>query len=381
MQRYIPYGRQYIDEEDIKAVEEVLRSDFLTTGPKVQEFEQCFARYVGTKYAVAVANGTAALHAACMAAGVGSGDEVITTPMTFAASANSVIYCGGKPVFADIRSDTYTIDPEDVEKKITKKTKAIIPVHYTGQPCDMDEIQKIAKRHGLTVIEDSAHALGACYKGRPVGSISDMSTFSFHPVKHITTGEGGMITTNNQTLYQKMKMFLSHGITRSSESMRWASSDGWYYEQLFLGYNYRLTDIQSALGISQMKKLDDFIARRRHIAEMYNRGFADLKGIVLPFQPEYSQSAVHIYVLRVRREMAGKSRKEVFDFLRSKGLGVNVHYIPVYYFPYYQKLGYQKGLCPNAEQHYDECLTIPLYPMMTEEEVNYVIGTVRELFA
>ena len=268
----ISYGKQFIDEEDKKAVIDVLQSDFLTTGPIVTEFERVVADYVGAKYAVAVSSGTAALHAACFAAGIQCEDEVITTPITFAASANCALYFGAKPVFADIKKDTYNIDPEEVRKKITKKTKAIIPVHYTGQPCEMEEIQKIAKEYGLIVIEDAAHALGADYKGKRIGSLSDMTIFSFHPVKHITTGEGGMITTNSEKLYEKLKLFRSHGITREEKLMT-KKEGGWYYQQIELGYNYRITDIQCALGISQMKKLNRFIAHRKYLVERYNQAF------------------------------------------------------------------------------------------------------------
>lgn len=369
----IPYGRQSIDEEDIQAVVDVLRSDFLTTGPKVAEFEQSVADYVGAKYAVAISNGTAALHAACFAAGIKAGDEVITTPITFAASANCVLYCGGTPVFADINPITYNIDPDDIRRKITNKTKAIIAVHYTGQPCDMAEIHKIAKEHNLIVIEDAAHALGADYKGKKVGSISDMTTFSFHPVKHITTGEGGMITTDNKELYDKMILFRTHGITRDEEQM--VQNDGpWYYEQIDLGYNYRITDIQCALGISQMKKLDRFIARRREIAECYNEAFKDNDNILIPTQQEGCNNSWHLYVIQV----LGIDRKEVFDKLREAGIGVNVHYIPVYTFPYYQQHGYESVHCENAENLYRHMISLPMYPDLTEEQQQYVIEKVKE---
>ena len=272
---HIPYGRQWIEEDDIQAVIEALKSDFLTTGPRVTQFEKLVAEYTGANYAVAVANGTAALHAACFAAGIGPGDEVITSPITFAASANCVLYCGGIPVFADIDPCTYNIDPNDIRSKITSKTKAIIPVHLAGQPCDMDEIHKIAEQYNLTVIEDGAHALGAEYKGKRIGSLSDMTTFSFHPVKPITTGEGGIITTNDENLYQKLIMFRSHGITRDPALLQ-KNEGSWYYEQQSLGYNYRITDIQCALGISQMKKLDRFIKTRRKLAQRYCNALENL---------------------------------------------------------------------------------------------------------
>lgn len=370
---YIPYGRQSIDENDIKAVEEVLRSDYLTTGPKIEEFERKVAAYTGAKYAVAIANGTAALHAACYAAEIGEGDEVITTPITFAASSNCVLYCGGKPVFADIDEKTYNISPEDIERKITSATKVIIAVHFTGQPCEMEKIHNIARKHNLIVIEDAAHALGAQYKGKMVGSISDMTTFSFHPVKHITTGEGGMILTNNDRLYQRLKLFRTHGITRDDKLM--TKNDGpWYYEQLELGFNYRITDIQCALGISQMDKLPEFLNRRKNIAARYNEAFADNDNIQIPYQESGCDNAWHLYVIRMKN---GK-RKEVFEKLRKAGIGVNVHYIPVYQHPYYRNHGYKDTICSNAEEYYKECISLPLYPGLKDEEQGYVIKKVLE---
>lgn len=370
---YIHYGRQSIDENDIKAVEEVLRSDYLTTGPKIEEFERKVAAYTGAKYAVAIANGTAALHAACYAAEIGEGDEVITTPITFAASSNCVLYCGGKPVFADIDEKTYNISPEDIERKITSATKAIIAVHFTGQPCEMEKIHNIARKHNLIVIEDAAHALGAQYKGKMVGSISDMTTFSFHPVKHITTGEGGMILTNNDRLYQRLKLFRTHGITRDDKLM--TKNDGpWYYEQLELGFNYRITDIQCALGISQMDKLPEFLNRRKNIAARYNEAFADNDNIQIPYQESGCDNAWHLYVIRMKN---GK-RKEVFEKLRKAGIGVNVHYIPVYQHPYYRNHGYKDTICSNAEEYYKECISLPLYPGLKDEEQGYVIKKVLE---
>lgn len=371
---YIPYGRQSIDEDDIAAVVQILKSDFLTTGPAIAEFEKKVADYVGAKYAVAIANGTAALHAACFAAGIGEGDEVITTPITFAASSNCVLYCGGTPVFADIDSKTYNIDPADIERKITERTKAIIAVHFTGQPCEMDEIHAIAKKHHLIVIEDGAHALGAEYKGNRVGSLSDMTTFSFHPVKHITTGEGGMIVTDDPKLYERLKLFRTHGITREEHLLK--KNDGpWYYEQLDLGYNYRITDIQCALGISQMEKLPRFLKRRKEIAETYDEAFAGYDTIETPYQKKGCENAWHLYVIRIKN---GK-RKEVFEKLRAAGIGVNVHYIPVYQHPYYREHGYEKVWCPNAEQYYEEAISLPMYPALTSEEQQYVIKTVLEV--
>lgn len=366
---YIPYGKQTIDDDDINAVVEVLKSDFITTGPKIEEFERKVADYVGAKYAVAVANGTAALHAACFAAGVGEGDEVITTPITFAASANCALYCGAKPVFADIDKESYNISPADIRKKITDKTKAIVAVHFTGQPCEMDQIHQIAEENDLIVIEDAAHALGADYKGKKIGSLSDMTTFSFHPVKHITTGEGGMIVTNNEKLYERLKLFRTHGITREERYL--SKNDGpWYYEQIDLGYNYRITDIQCALGISQMDKLDDFVAKRRKLVERYNNAFENISGIVTPKQAEGCNNSYHLYVIQV------DNRLDVFNKLRAAGIGVNVHYIPVYKHPYYQKMGYDNIYCQNAEEYYKHCISLSLYPKLTIEEQDYVIENV-----
>ena len=390
---YIPYGRQSIDDADIEAVVKVLKSDYLTTGPAVEAFEKKVADYVGAKYAVAVSNGTAALHVACLAAGIGEGDEVITTPITFAASANCVLYCGGTPVFADIDPDTYNISPEELEKKITSRTKAIIPVHYTGQPCDMDAILEIAHKHDLLVIEDGAHALGASYKGKKIGSIADMTCFSFHPVKPVTTGEGGMIVTDNEELYRRLVLYRSHGITRDKDMMQQyeeqlqQSSDpalqeaadmlrgdvidpgGWYYQQLELGYNYRITDISCALGASQMDKLDRFLERRRQIAKKYDEAFADIPQIKTPWQQEGCQSGWHLYMIQTME----RSRREVFDGLRQAGIGVNVHYIPVYRHPYYQRNGYAGVHCLNAEAFYERAISLPIFPGLTGQKQDYVI--------
>ncbi len=368
---YIPYGRQYIDDKDIHAVVDVLKSDYLTTGPKVNEFEKRVADYVGAKYAVAVNSGTAALHIACMAAGIKAGDEVITSPITFAASSNCVLYCGGTPVFADI-DDTYNIDPNEIEKKITDKTKAIIPVHYTGQPCDMDRIIGIAKKHNLIVIEDAAHALGACYKGRMIGNISDMTCFSFHPVKPITTGEGGMVVTNDEELYKKLLLFRSHGITRDEDLMT-ENQGGWYYQQIELGYNYRITDISCALGLSQMDKLDNFLTRRREIAEVYDKAFARMKGIKIPYQLESTVSGWHLYMIWVEPSR----RRELFEDLRQGGIGVNVHYIPVYKHPYYQRNGYEGCCCNKAERFYAGAISLPIHPSLAKEEQEYVIQRIK----
>lgn len=368
---YIPYGRQSMDEADIQAVIDVLKSDYLTTGPKVAEFEKKVADYVGTKYAVAVCNGTAALHISCLAAGIQEGDEVITSPITFAASANCVLYCGGTPVFADINPHTYNIDPSDIEKKITDKTKAIIPVHYTGQPCDMDSIYAIAKKYQLLVIEDAAHALGATYHEKKIGGISDMTCFSFHPVKPITTGEGGMVMTNDEQLYKRLTLFRSHGITRDPELMT-EHQGAWYYQQLELGYNYRITDISCALGSSQLDRLEEFLEARREIAKRYDEAFKDLSGVKLPFQETGCESGWHLYMLQV----LNKNRKEVFDTLRQKGIGVNVHYIPVYQHPYYQQNGYEDCHCANAETFYERAISLPIFPSLTIKQQQYIINEI-----
>ncbi len=370
----IPYGKQTIEQDDIQAVVDVLKSDFLTTGPKIAEFEQTVADYVGAKYAVAISNGTSALHAACFAAGIRPGDEVITTPLTFAASANCVLYCGGTPVFADVDPKTYNIDPEDIRRKITDRTKAIIAVHLAGQPCDMDAIHSIAREHGLIVIEDGAHALGSVYKGKKVGSMSDMTTFSFHPVKPITTGEGGMIVTDNEDFYKKMVLFRSHGITRD-DSMMTRNDGPWFYQQFDLGYNYRITDIQCALGCSQMKKLDRFLACRKEIVARYNEAFADCDNIITPYQLSDTESGWHLYIIQVKN----CDRRQVFENMREKGIGVNVHYIPVYMHPYYQEHGYETVHCANAEEIYSHIISLPLYPGLTFEQQDYVIDALKSL--
>jgi perosamine synthetase len=374
----LTYGRQLIDEEDIEAVVSVLRGDYLTTGPQVSEFEQRISQYVGSKYAVAFANGTAALHGACFAAEIGPGDEVITSPMTFAASANCVLYMGGTPVFSDIDGETYNIDPAEIERHITDKTKAIIPVDFTGQPADMQRIKQIADRYQLIVIEDAAHALGATHGGQRVGTLADMTMFSFHPVKPITTAEGGIITTDNPTYYEKLLQFRSHGVTRDPAQMH-ENPGGWYYEMQHLGYNYRLTDVQAALGSSQVNKLDDFIQRRREIADRYNQAFKDLSAVTVPYQNPEAQSGWHLYVLRLNLDRLSADRTVIFDALSAENIGVNVHYIPVYYHPYYRDLGFSKGLCPTAEQFYEKSITLPLFPAMSDEDVADVIKAVHKV--
>ena len=374
---YLPYGKQWIDEDDIKAVVDVLKGDYLTTGPTISAFEQKIAEYVGAKYAVAFSNGTAALHGACFAAGIGAGVEVITTPITFAASANCVLYQGGKVVFADIDPQTYNIDPAEIQKKITEKTKAIIPVDFTGQPVNLDKIHELARKYNLIVIEDAAHALGAKYRGKKVGSLSDMTMFSFHPVKHVTSGEGGMITTNNKEYYEKLLQFRSHGITREQGKLK-ENHGPWYYEMQFLGYNYRMTDIQAALGFSQMDKLDIFVGKRKEIVSKYNQAFQGMKQIITPFQDITGESSWHLYIIRLRLEELVVGRKEIFEDLQKKNIGVNVHYIPVHMLPYYQELGYVKGSLPHAEKLYEEIISLPLFPAMSEQDIDDVISSVQQ---
>jgi len=378
---YLSYGRQWIDDEDIQAVVETLRSPYLTQGPKIKEFEDEIAKMTGAKYAVAFSNGTAALHAACYAAEIGPGDEVITSPMTFAASANCVRYCGGTVVFADIQSDTYNLDPDKVRSLITDQTKAIIPVDYTGQPADLDAIMAIARQHHLVVIEDAAHSLGASYKGRPVGSIADMTMFSFHPVKHVTTGEGGVITTNSDQYYQRLLLFRSHGITRDQTIMQNVPEGPWYHEMIDLGYNYRMTDLQAALGISQLQKLDKFVSRRRDIAAKYHQHFLHHPLVTAPYQNNQCESSWHLYVIQLQLEKLNATRKEIFEALIAENIGVNIHYIPVYYHPYYQAQGYQKGLTPIAEYLYERILTLPLFPAMSDHDVDDVVKAVEKVLA
>lgn len=375
---FLPYGRQWIEDDDIEAVVKILKSDFLTTGPAILEFEEAVANYVGAKYAVSFSNGTAALHGACFAAGIQEGDEVITTPMTFAASANCVLYQGGTPVFADIDDSTYNIDPKQIEEKITSKTKAIIPVHFTGQPAELDEIHRLAQEHNLVVIEDAAHALGASYKKKRIGGLSDMTMFSFHPVKHITSGEGGVITTNDEGYYQKLLQFRSHGIIKDQQLMT-ESHGPWYYEMQSLGFNYRMTDIQAALGANQLKKIDRFLSRRKHYVSLYNEAFESRDEIRIPAQHPDGDSSWHLYIIRLQTEKMKVSRKVIYEELMKENIGVNVHYIPVHKMPYYQQLGYDKETYPIAEKLYEEILTLPLFPKMSIEDINDVITAVIKI--
>lgn len=377
-EQMLPYARQWIDEDDVDAVVQVLRSDYLTSGPAVEQLERKIAEYIGAAYAVSFANGTAALHAACYAAGIGPGDRVITTPMTFAASANCVLYQGGIPVFADIDEQTYNLDPMAVERLLTDDTKAIIPVDFTGQPADLDAITELAQRRGIVVIEDAAHALGAEYKGRKVGQISDMTMFSLHPVKHITSGEGGVITTNSPKYYELLKQFRSHGITRNPSS--WENEGSrWYYEMQFLGYNYRLSDLQAALACSQLDKLDRFVERRRTIAAQYNEAFSSCPQLQIPYQDQAGVSSWHLYIIQLNLEQLSAGRDVIYEALIQENIGVNVHYIPVYYHPYYRGLGYSGRICPRAERLYERILTLPLFPAMTDQDVEDVIQSVRKV--
>ncbi|MBO5154867.1 MAG: UDP-4-amino-4,6-dideoxy-N-acetyl-beta-L-altrosamine transaminase [Eubacterium sp.] len=376
----IYYGHQWIDEDDIQAVCDVLRSDYLTCGPAVKKFEEDLCNYTGAEYAVAVSNGTAALHCACMAAGIKPGDEVITTPLTFAASANSVLYCGGKPIFADVDVNTYNISPESIEKKITEHTKAVIAVDFTGQAVEHKKIREICDKYHLIFIEDAAHAIGTTYNGKPVGSLADMTCFSFHPVKTITGGEGGAVATDSKEFYQKLLLVHTHGITHDEELMQDAPHEGsWYYEQIFLGYNYRITDFQAALLSSQMKKLDMFKARRQEIVNRYNEAFKDLPGIIVQKEIEESDTCRHLYIIQLDLNKLNCTRRQFFDAMAAENVQCQIHYVPVYWFPYYQKMGYKKGLCPNSEKIYNSIMSIPLYPKMSDRDVEDVIWAVKKV--
>ena len=374
----IPYSRQTIDDDDIKAVVEVLKSDWLTTGPKVAEFEEAVADYVGAKYAVAVSSGTAALHCAMYALGIGTGDEVIVPPITFAATANCVVFQGGTPVFADVDPDTLLLNPEKVEEKITENTKAIIAVDYAGHPCDYDSLRKIADKNNLLLVADACHALGAKYKGQKVGSLADLNIFSFHPVKHITTGEGGMITTDDTELAGRMRLFRNHGITTDHHQREKQGS--WFYEMTDLGFNYRITDFQCALGISQLRKLPNFLERRHEIAAHYDEALAGLPGIKpLAVRPD-ALHAYHLYVVRVDSGASGVDRTAVFTSLRENGIGINVHYIPVHLHPFYrEKFFTGTELCPVAEAAYEQIISLPMFPGMTDENVREVTVGLRNI--
>lgn len=376
---YLQYGRQYIDDEDIRSVIQALKSDFLTTGPLVEEFESKFADYVGAKYAVAVSNGTAALHIACLAAGLQKGDEGITTPITFAASSNCMLYCGAKPVFCDINLDDYNIDENKIKSYINEKTKVILPVDFTGQCCNIGKIMEIAKENNLIVIQDASHSLGSKYLDKQIGSIADMTTFSLHPVKTITSGEGGVVTTNSLALYEKLKLYKTHGITKSKGNLRNKEHPEWYYEQIYLGYNYRITDLQSALGISQLNKIEKFITKRKLLVNTYNELLKDIDGIILQKEEDYSDTSRHLYIIRLDLNKFKATRDDIYNALIAENIGVNIHYIPVYKHPYYKEIGYEDIICENAETFYNSSITLPLHVNMNESDINDVVNALNSV--
>ena len=419
--RYIPYSRQSIDEKDVASVCSVLRSDWLTQGPKIKEFEDAIAAYCGAKFVVAVSSGTAALHIACLAAGLGKDDTLWTSPNTFVASANCALYCRAKPGFVDINSLTYNMDVDSLEAKLSGAAKTdslpeiVIPVHFAGQSCEMERIYNLSKKYNFKIIEDACHALGGSYKGNKIGScrFSELTVFSFHPVKHITTGEGGSITTNNQDLYEKLLLLRTHGITKTPEkfikkdlafgnpdftnSQSLAQTAGriapgqaeinnlqsvspWYYQQIDLGMNYRITDIQSALGLSQLDQLDQFILKRRELAQRYNTLLEGLP-LTLPFQHEDTYSAFHLYVIKVNERDCNMTREGVFKGLRDKNIGVNVHYIPVHTQPFYQQMGFHFGQFPRAEEYYQSAITLPLFPSMTHDDQDFIVNSLKEIIS
>ena len=373
------YGHQYIDDADIQAVVEVMKSDYLTCGPKIQELEQKLCKITGAKYAVVCSNGTAALHMACLAAGVAPKDEVITTPITFAASANCALYCGATPVFADINEETYNIDPDNIEALTTERTKAVVVVDYTGQSVELDRILAHCRKHNIVLIEDGAHVIGTSYNGKKNGSIADMTTFSFHPVKTVTGGEGGAVLTNNREYYEKLLLFRAHGITRDASLMEHEPDGPWYYEQIMLGWNYRMTDMQAALIISQLDKLPLFSERRKEIVKAYNEAFSQLPQLFVQKEIPQSDTTRHLYILRIRPDKLRIDRKQFFEALVAENICCNVHYIPTYYFPYYEKLGYKRGICPKAEKLYEEEISLPLYYGMTDQDVTDVINAVTRI--
>lgn len=378
--KIIYYGRQWIDDDDIEAVVETLKGPFITCGPKITELENALSDYCNSKYAVACSNGTAALHCACIAAGIGPGDEVITTPLTFAASANCALYCGATPVFADVEMDTYNISPESIRSKITSKTKAIVAVDFTGQAVKHKEIRDICDEYNLIFIEDAAHAIGTVYDGQKVGSLADMTCFSFHPVKTITSGEGGAVLTNNEVYYKRLILAHSHGITHEyNEMMCDEKVNPWYYEQIMLGYNYRMTDFQAALLLSQLKKLERFKARRKEICDIYDEAFEDIPEIIMQKEIPESDSCRHLYIIRLNDEKLKCSRREFFDAMSAENVQCQIHYIPVYWFPHYQSIGYKKGICPNAESIYSGIMSIPLYPLMSDNDVKDVIKAIKKI--
>ncbi len=378
-EKLLPYGRQSLDDDDIRSVVEVLRSDWLTTGPKVDEFEEAFAEWIGARFAISFSSGTAALHGAAFAAGLGPGDEAITTPMTFCATANCVLYQGALPIFADVCDDTLNIDPQAVSRKLSSRTKAIIAVDYAGHPAALAELQKIASASGALLIEDACHALGAEYRGKRAGGIADMTVFSFHPVKHLTTGEGGMVTTNDAGLAETLRRFRNHGI--SSEARQRQEAGQWFYEMVLLGFNYRLTDIACALGLSQMKRLGANLSRRRAIAAEYAQAFQDLPVVVPPVREDVIP-AWHLYPIRLNLESLSAGRAEIFRGLRAENIGVSVHYIPVHLHPYYRKrfpASSGKDICPVAENAYERLISLPMFHSMTAQDVQDVIHAVTKV--
>lgn len=373
------YGHQYIDDKDINAVVEVLKSDYLTCGPKIEEVEKKLCKITDAKHACLISNGTAALHVALQAIGVGEGDEIITTPLTFAASANCGLYCGAKVVFADVNEETYNIDPASVKEKITDKTKAVVAVDFTGQAVELDELLSICHEKGIKLVEDGAHSIGTKYKGRKVGSIADITTFSFHPVKTVTCGEGGAIMTNDDEIAKRLYLYRSHGITREADLMVREPDGPWYYEQIGLGMNYRMTDMQAALLGSQLDKLEIFSNRRSQIVKIYDEAFSKVDGIIVQKEIAESDTTRHLYILRLDLNKLKCTRREFFDAMNAENICCNVHYIPVYRHPYYESLGYKKGLCPVAEKIYEGIMSLPLYYSLTDEDVNDVIEAVKKL--
>ena len=371
----IPYGRQWLDEDDIAAVVEVLRSDFLTTGPAVPAFEAGLAAATGAPHAVALNSGTSALHAMYVAAGLGAGDEIVTSPLTFAATANAALYVGASVRFVDVEPDTGNLDPRGVAEALGERTKLIVPVDFAGHPADYDALRAVAERHAVRLVADGAHSLGACYRGRPVGTLADATEVSFHPVKPVTTAEGGAVLTADRGIARDAALFRSHGITKEPDDLIHPDEGAWWNEQHILGFNYRLTDVQAALGLSQLAKLDRFIARRQSIAAAYDEALADLDGIELPGRRPDVEPGWHLYVIRTREPAR---RRPVFERLRRAGLGVQVHYLPLYWHPYYERLGYRRGLCPNAERFYQCAISLPIYPRMTDAEVARSIDVVRD---
>lgn len=373
------YGRQSISDADIHAVIATLKSDYLTCGPATERFEEALKAASGARFVTAVANGTAALHVACLSAGIKEGDEVIVSPITFAASANCVLYCGGVPVFADIDEDTWNVSPASIRGKITDKTKAVVAVDFGGVPVALDEIRSICDEFDLTLIEDAAHSIGSSFKGCPIGSVADVTTFSFHPVKTVTTGEGGAVCTNDPKLAERISLFAKHGITREKALMEHPDEGDWYYEQLELGYNYRISDVEAALGASQIERLPEFAARRRDIVSAYNMEFSKCPEVSFQVDPTPEESVRHLYCLRFDLKALGVTRRFVFDALRAEGIGVNVHYLPVYRLPYYQHRGYDASCCPAANAYYEEAVTLPLNCCMTDDDVRSVIESVRKV--